>query len=73
MRLKTTLYLTILTIHIAAMVNKPQDIECLSVKSISTKYIKNWFQDTISGVITKIALTNKNQLQKLPRKYLIYK
>ena len=43
MRAKTILYLIVFTIYIVIMINKPQNIEYLSIRSISTKYIKNWF------------------------------
>ena len=65
---KTTLYSTAPIIYIVAVVNKPQDMEQLNVKSTSIKYTKNWPQDTIGGVIVRRALTNKDQFQELPKK-----
>ena len=60
MRVRTIKYLTALTIHVANVVNKPQDMEWSSVKNISAKCAKNQLQDTISGVVMRRALISKN-------------
>ena len=50
------------------MVNKPQDIEWLSMKITSAKGVKNQPQDTTGGVAVRKAPTNKDQNQELPKK-----
>ena len=66
--MKTIKYLTALTIHVANMVNKPQDMEWLSAKNTSTKCVKNQLQDTIGGAAVREAPTSKDQNQELPKK-----
>ena len=73
MRAKAILYLTILIIHIAAIINKPQNIKQLSVKNTSTKYAKNQLQDIIGRVVIRKALISKSQFQELLKKISIYK
>ena len=68
MRARTTRYLIALTIHAVNVVNKPQDMEWLNAKNTSAKCAKNQLQDTISGVVARRALTNKDQFQELPKK-----
>ena len=68
MRARTTKYLTALTIHVENAVNKPQDMEWLSVKNTFAKCVKNQLQDTIGGAAGRKALTNKDQFQELPKK-----
>ena len=68
MREKTIRYLTALTIYVENMVNKPQNMEWSSVKSTSTKCVKNQLQDIIGEVAVRRALTNKDQFQELPKR-----
>ena len=63
--MRTTKYLTALTIHVVNAVNKPQDMEWLSAKNTSAKGVKNLLQDTIGGAAVRKALTNKDQNQEL--------
>ena len=69
--MRTTKYLTALTIHAVNAVNKPQDMEWSSAKNTSVKGVKNQLQDTIGGAAARKALTNKDQNQESPKKVSI--
>ena len=58
--MRTTRYSIALTIHVANVVNKPQNMEWSSAKITSAKSVKNQPQDTIGGAVARKALTNKD-------------
>ena len=66
--MRTTKYLTALTIHAVNVVNKPWDTEWSSAKNTFAKCVKNQLQDTIGGAAVRKALTNKDQNQESLKK-----